>query len=123
MSRTALPASGARDQVARLLTLVPFLHHRDGVRLDEAARLLGTRLGAGAARPQGALHVRAPGRTARRPDRRRHGRHPDRAGRCDHRGHDPGGERGVPRPATAAQRDRGIGDHRGPAHAARHLDR
>lgn len=42
MSRTAPPASGARDQVARLLTLVPFLHHRDGVRLDEAARLLGT---------------------------------------------------------------------------------
>lgn len=42
MSRQALPASGARDQVARLLTLVPFLHHRDGVRLEEAARLLGT---------------------------------------------------------------------------------
>jgi proteasome accessory factor C len=33
---------GARDQVARLLTLVPFLHHRDGVRLEEAADLLGT---------------------------------------------------------------------------------
>lgn len=33
---------GARDQVARLLTLVPFLHHRDGVRLEEAAELLGT---------------------------------------------------------------------------------
>jgi len=28
--------------VARLLTLVPFLHHRDGVRLEEAAQLLGT---------------------------------------------------------------------------------
>ena len=40
MSRT--PAPGARDQVARLLTLVPFLHHRDGVRLEEAAQLLGT---------------------------------------------------------------------------------
>ncbi|HWJ66784.1 MAG TPA: WYL domain-containing protein [Nocardioides sp.] len=40
MSRPVAP--GARDQVARLLTLVPFLHHRDGVRLDEAARLLGT---------------------------------------------------------------------------------
>ncbi|TQK71116.1 MULTISPECIES: YafY family protein [unclassified Nocardioides] len=40
MSRTAAP--GARDQVARLLTLVPFLHHRDGVRLEEAAQLLGT---------------------------------------------------------------------------------
>lgn len=34
--------AGARDQVARLLTLVPFLHHRDGVRLDEAAQLLDT---------------------------------------------------------------------------------
>lgn len=42
MSRSTPPPSGARDQVARLLTLVPFLHHRDGVRLDEAARLLGT---------------------------------------------------------------------------------
>lgn len=42
MSRAAPAPSGARDQVARLLTLVPFLHHRDGVRLDEAARLLGT---------------------------------------------------------------------------------
>ncbi|WP_408899463.1 helix-turn-helix transcriptional regulator [Nocardioides sp. R1-1] len=41
MSR-ATPAPGARDQVARLLTLVPFLHHRDGVRLEEAANLLGT---------------------------------------------------------------------------------
>lgn len=35
-------STGARDQVARLLTLVPFLHHRDGVRLEEAASLLGT---------------------------------------------------------------------------------
>ncbi len=42
MNRAAPAPSGARDQVARLLTLVPFLHHRDGVRLDEAARLLGT---------------------------------------------------------------------------------
>ncbi|TWH03896.1 proteasome accessory factor C [Nocardioides sp. J9] len=42
MSRATPAPSGARDQVARLLTLVPFLHHRDGVRLDEAARLLGT---------------------------------------------------------------------------------
>lgn len=42
MSRTPPAGAGARDQVARLLTLVPFLHHRDGVRLDEAARLLDT---------------------------------------------------------------------------------
>ena len=35
-------APGARDQVARLLTLVPFLHHRDQVRLADAAELLGT---------------------------------------------------------------------------------
>lgn len=34
-------ASGAKDQVARLLTLVPFLHSHDGVRLDEAAAALG----------------------------------------------------------------------------------
>lgn len=36
------PAPGARDQVARLLTLVPYLHHRPQVRLAEAAELLGT---------------------------------------------------------------------------------
>jgi proteasome accessory factor C len=40
MTTTAAP--GARDQVARLLTLVPFLHHRDHVRLADAADLLGT---------------------------------------------------------------------------------
>ncbi|HWU20824.1 MAG TPA: WYL domain-containing protein [Nocardioides sp.] len=36
------PAPGARDQVARLLTLVPFLQTRDKVRLAEAAELLGS---------------------------------------------------------------------------------
>lgn len=42
-SRSATrPAPGARDQVARLLTLVPFLHQRSQVRLGEAADLLGT---------------------------------------------------------------------------------
>ncbi len=39
---TGTAAPGARDQVARLLTLVPFLHHRDQVRLADAADLLGT---------------------------------------------------------------------------------
>jgi proteasome accessory factor C len=34
-------ASGAKDQVARLLTLVPYLHRRGHVRLDEAAEDLG----------------------------------------------------------------------------------
>lgn len=34
-------ATGAKEQVARLLTLVPFLHARGGVRLDEAAAALG----------------------------------------------------------------------------------
>lgn len=33
--------SGAKDQVARLLTLVPFLHSHGEVRLDEAAAALG----------------------------------------------------------------------------------
>ena len=37
---TAAP-SGAKDQVARLLTLVPYLHRRGHVRLDEAAKDLG----------------------------------------------------------------------------------
>lgn len=39
---SARPAPGARDQVARLLTLVPFLQTRDQVRLAEAAELLGS---------------------------------------------------------------------------------
>ena len=34
-------ASGAKDQVARLLTLVPYLHAHRGVRLDDAAEALG----------------------------------------------------------------------------------
>ena len=34
-------ASGAKDQVARLLTLVPFLHSHPAVRLDEAADAVG----------------------------------------------------------------------------------
>jgi len=33
---------GAREQVARLLTLVPYLHSRGQVRVDEAAEALGT---------------------------------------------------------------------------------
>lgn len=37
-----MSASSARDQVARLLTLVPYLYARDEVRVDEAADLLGT---------------------------------------------------------------------------------
>jgi len=49
MSGTPKPASksapasatGAKEQVGRLLTLVPYLHARGGVRLDEAARALG----------------------------------------------------------------------------------
>lgn len=35
------PASGAKEQVARLLTLVPYLHSRGEVRLEDAARDLG----------------------------------------------------------------------------------
>ena len=38
---TATAAAGAKEQVARLLTLVPYLHSRGHVRLDEAARDLG----------------------------------------------------------------------------------
>ncbi|WP_435747593.1 helix-turn-helix transcriptional regulator [Nocardioides sp. SYSU DS0663] len=37
------PAGGAKDQVARLLALVPYLHARGQVRVDEAARALGVR--------------------------------------------------------------------------------
>lgn len=37
----ASAASGAKDQVARLLTLVPFLHAHGQVRVDDAAKALG----------------------------------------------------------------------------------
>lgn len=39
---TTAAAAGARDQVARLLKLVPYLHARGTVHVDEAARTLGT---------------------------------------------------------------------------------
>jgi proteasome accessory factor C len=39
----AAGAAGAKEQVARLLTLVPYLHARGTVRLAEAAAALGTR--------------------------------------------------------------------------------
>lgn len=43
---SARPApGGAKDQVARLLTLVPFLHARGAVRLDDAAAALGVPAG------------------------------------------------------------------------------
>jgi len=32
---------GAKDQVARLLTLVPYLHSHPQVRIDDAAAVLG----------------------------------------------------------------------------------
>jgi proteasome accessory factor C len=38
---SATTAGAAKDQVARLLRLVPYLHARDQVSLDEAARALG----------------------------------------------------------------------------------
>jgi proteasome accessory factor C len=38
---SASAASGAKDQVGRLLTLVPFLHAHGQVRVDDAARALG----------------------------------------------------------------------------------
>ncbi len=41
MSALRPTPQGAKDQVARLLTLVPFLHARGQVRLDEAALALG----------------------------------------------------------------------------------
>ena len=40
-ARSTQPAAGAKDQVARLLTLVPFLHARGAVRVDDAASALG----------------------------------------------------------------------------------
>ena len=38
---TTAATSGAKDQVARLLTLVPYLHSHGHVRLEDAARALG----------------------------------------------------------------------------------
>ena len=52
-SVTATAAVGAKDQVARLLTLVPYLKARGEVRLDEAAAALGVSRRAAAQGPQG----------------------------------------------------------------------
>ena len=38
---SATSAGAAKDQVARLLRLVPYLHARDQVSLEEAARVIG----------------------------------------------------------------------------------
>ena len=38
---SAATAGAAKDQVGRLLRLVPYLHARDQVSLDEAARVIG----------------------------------------------------------------------------------
>ena len=38
---TAASAGAAKDQVGRLLRLVPYLHGREQVPLDEAARVIG----------------------------------------------------------------------------------
>lgn len=38
---TTTGAGAAKDQVGRLLRLVPYLHHREQVSLDEAARVIG----------------------------------------------------------------------------------
>ena len=38
---TTASQGAAKDQVARLLRLVPYLHHREQVSLDEAARVIG----------------------------------------------------------------------------------
>ena len=64
----------AKDQVARLLTLVPYLHAHGEVRVDDAAKALGVDPDQLFRRPQGAVHVRPAGRLPRRPDRRRHRR-------------------------------------------------
>ena len=111
---SAASQSGAKDQVARLLTLVPFLHAHGQVRVDDAATALGIRAGAAAERPQGAAHVRAARRLPGRPDRRR----PRRARGPGGRRRDPGVERRLPGPPAAAHPDRGDRDHRRPACAA-----
>ncbi|WP_122817556.1 helix-turn-helix transcriptional regulator [Nocardioides pantholopis] len=41
MSARQTASAGAKEQVARLLTLVPYLHARGGVRLEDAGRDLG----------------------------------------------------------------------------------
>ena len=66
------PATGAaRDQVARLLPLVPYLHGREQVPLDEAAARLGVPAEQLRKDLKVLLDVRAARGLPRRPDRRR----------------------------------------------------
>ena len=104
--------SGARDQVARLLALVPYLQARREVRLEEAAARLRGQPGADRQGPQRAVVLRAARPRHGRPDRRRHGR-------ARGRGRDPAVQRRLPRPAAAAGQLRGVRADRRAAGAAR----
>ena len=95
----------APDQVARLPTLVPYLHAHGQFRLDEAARALGVEPTA-VRRPQVPVHVRLASRLPRRPDRRRHRCAPGAT--VSVRTRDRGVERRLPGAAAAAEPDRGV---------------
>ena len=118
MKRPAV-ASGAKDQVARLLTLVPYLHAHGQVRLDEAAAALGST-------PEQLVKDLKVLFMCGLP-----GGYPDDLIDVDldaledpedgelRRRRDPGLQRRLPRPAAAADPDRGHRGHRRAAGAAR----
>ena len=102
----------AKDQVARLLRLVPYLHARDQVRWTRRRRRSAYRPPS-CSRTSGPVPVRPARRLPRRPHRRRPRRPGGRGGRH------PGLQRRLPGPAAAADAHRGERDHRGAAGAAR----
>ena len=102
--------SGAREQVSRLLALVPYLQTRTDVSLAQAAADFGGAPRADHEGPQGPLDVRAPGADTGQDDRGRlRGDRGRSRRRRTHR------QRGLPRPAGPARQLRGVGPDRGPA--------
>ena len=103
--------SGARDQVARLLALVPYIQARREVSLEQAAGRLRGAAGPDRQGPQRAVVLRAARPGHGRPDRRRHGG-------ARGRGRDPGVQRRLPQPAAAPGQLRGVRADRRAAGAA-----
>ena len=112
---TPRPAA-PRTRSARLLALVPYLHARDAGAPRRGAAASASRR-ADRQGPRRAVHVRPARRLPRRPHRRRprRARGPDSGIR---RGRHPDLQRRLPRPAAAADTDRGDRDHRRAARAA-----
>ena len=111
--------SGAREQVARLLALVPYLNTHPEVALEQAARDFGVPAQQIVRDLKVLWYCGLPGLGAGRPDRHRHGGAGLGGGRRD----DPALQRRVPQPPAAAGQLRGGGAGGGAPRDAREQPR